>query len=61
MAKIVFFHKESGSVLQQTGNLFVMDGIVYRHTYDTFESQCSVVSFDTFVEELPDIDWRVSE
>jgi hypothetical protein len=60
--KIEFYRIATGEVLSNTDwNYFVMSDVVCRDSYETCESQCSVVGFDDFYVETPDIGWRVKE
>ena len=60
--KIEFYHKYTGLVIpDRTSNnyYFVMNNEVYRDNQYSCESQEASVDFDTFVEEVPDIIWRI--
>lgn len=58
MGIIEFFDKLSGNAVNNH-TFFVMDNKVYRDNYSSCESQQATVSFDDFIVECPDVDWRV--
>lgn len=56
---IEFFFKETGDILIDTCVYFVMNDEVYADNGETYESQSSVVGFEDFISECPNIGWRV--
>lgn len=57
---IRFFYKTSGDTAPTGLDFFIReDGSVWRDNFRTCESQCSVVGFDDFIMECPDIGWEV--
>ncbi len=59
---IEFFIKSTGLIVAETdGYLFVMSNKVYRDNQHSTESQEASVSFEDFIEEMPDIDWRLTK
>lgn len=59
--KIEFYYKETGIIIVDCWEYFVMNDEVYRDNYRTYESQAAVVSFDDFIERCYGIGWRVIE
>lgn len=57
--KIQFINKKTGEVINGDNWLFVMNDKVYQDNFESCESQSSVVGFDTFIEERPDLEWEV--
>ena len=58
--EIEFFDNKSGVIAEDPYlSLFVYGNSVYQRSWNTFESQCSVIGFDDFIEERLDLDWRV--
>ena len=58
--KLRFFDRKTGNIMPPGEDYFVRsDNTVWRDNYRTFESQCSVVSFDDFVEECPGVGWEL--
>lgn len=58
--RIEFYNKETGVVLNNTDDYyFVMNNVVYVDNEKCYESQYAVVCFDDFIQELPNIGWRV--
>ena len=59
--KIEFFDKLTGDSVQ-TGDYFILNGDeVWRDNYESCESSPDVVCFESFIEQCPDIGWRVVE
>ena len=58
--KIEFFMKATGTPIgiDSENWLFVMNNKVYCDNGRSCESQEATVSFETFITERPDIDWR---
>lgn len=65
--RIEFFVKKTGILVDsKTGpqswasdRFLIMGGNVYEISFDTYESQSSVIGFDDFVDLRSDIGWRV--
>ena len=55
---IEFFNRITGASIKPAGH-FVMDNVVWRDNFESYESQSAAVGFDDFVVECPDIGWRV--
>jgi hypothetical protein len=59
--KIEYFVVATGKVIpEMSHDFFLMGGIVYQDNGASFESQSRCVSFSDFIEERPDIGWRVA-
>lgn len=57
---IEFFDIDSGETIQNSdGWYFVMSNKVYRDNGRTCESQSSVVGFEDFIAQCPDVGWRI--
>jgi deoxyribodipyrimidine photolyase len=60
---IEFYNIETGIAITQSAtasDYFVMGGLVYRDNYRSCESQCDTVDFYTFIQEFPNIGWRIN-
>ena len=58
--KIEFYIKETGEVLMgDTSYHFVMQDRVYCDNCYSAESQCNTVTFEDFIDECPQIGFRV--
>jgi len=58
--KLRFFDRKTGNIMPHGEDYFVRsDNTVWRDNYRTFESQCSVVSFEDFVVECPGVGWEL--
>ena len=56
---IRFFWKTSGITAASGIDYFIRsDGTVWQDNYESYESQCSSVSFDDFVMPCPELDWE---
>lgn len=58
--KIEYFKLDTGEAVDIYG-LFVKDEMVHIDTGYSTESQEATVDFDYFVEERPDLGWRIKE
>lgn len=54
-----FFNKSDGSEAPSHDYFVMKNGTVWRDNYRSCESQASVVSFDDFVVECPEVGWEV--
>jgi hypothetical protein len=62
MSAIKFFIKETGEPANNDIDYFIReDGSVWRNNYRTVESSSYVVSFDDFIEECVDVDWKLED
>lgn len=60
--RIEFLDLKTGErLLSQEGYMIDGEGIVWRDTFHSTESQCAVVSLETFLRECPDVQWRVCQ
>ena len=59
---ILFFYKDTGTEVPKELDCFVRaDGTVWRDSFETCESQCSVVGFDDFIIPCENIGWKLKE
>ena len=59
---IEFYYIDTGVAIlksQSDDRLFVMNDTVYTDNFRSCESQEATVDFDTFVEEVDNISWRI--
>lgn len=57
--RIEFFYKETGNVIKDDSEFFVMGGKVMKNNFWDTESQEATVDFYNFVEDVDNADWRV--
>lgn len=60
--KIRFYHKDTGNLVSHSDAkdfLFVMNNKVYADNCKSVESSSSVVNFEDFIEERPDLKWII--
>lgn len=57
----IFFKKVDTDNWYEDDNLFIMGNRVYRSLHHTYESQSSVIGFENFIEECPDIIFDFSD